>query len=129
MIYYNQDRDEKALVQIRPNVLVESFDEDGDISRFQNQTLRPIIKLQHNVLLDFLLGQPRIDSVIKYKQVRSTFEAKLNDFLNQPHLKGVLLGIIIGHFTTSEMKFYIKHSKDLSKRIKQMLVQRFIDSI
>jgi|TARA_R110000737_G_scaffold17480_2_gene35192 hypothetical protein len=128
MVKYNVDRDENALVEIRPLIILESFDGDSYLELFQNETLRPILKLQHNILIDFLLSQPKIESVLKQKEIRRIFESKLKDYMNQPHLKGQLIGMVTGHFTNAEMKFYIKQSKDINKRIVQMLLQRFVDS-
>jgi hypothetical protein len=129
MIQYNSDRDDKALVEIRPNVILESFNSDRENERFQNETLRPILKLQHNLLVDFILNQPKFDSVLKHKEVRKVFEDKLKDFINQAYLKGQLIGMITGHFTSFELKFYLTQSKDINKRISQMLLQRFTDAV
>ena len=129
MIEYNTNRDEDGLRKLRPELFFEKFDDDSENSQFQNDTLRPILKLQHNVLLDFLLGQPKIEIVLKQKEIRRILEIKLTEFINQPQIKGPLFGMVIGHFTREEMKFYNLNSKDLNKRIKQMLLQRFVDSI
>lgn len=127
MVKYNSDRDEKLLLKIRPVLFIEAC--VGEIEVFQNETLRPILKMQHNIMVDFILSQPNFDSVLKHRLVRFLFEAKLKEFINQPQLKGQLIGMVIGHFTSDEMKCYTNNNKEINKRISQMLLQRFADSI
>jgi hypothetical protein len=129
MVKYNSDRDEKSLIELRPNLILESFDSDGDLESFQNDSLRPILKFQHNVLLDFVLSQPNIDSVLKNRQIRRILESSLKDFINQTQLKGQLIGMTIGLFSMEELKFYNVYQKEINKRILQMILQRLVDSI
>ncbi len=128
MMNYNEDRDEEALIALRPELFLEA--EDAlEIEKFQNTSLRPILKLQHNLLLDVLTNQPNFDALLAYKNKRSVFQERLRIFMQQPILKGIFLGMVIGNFTQVEYKTYLRNGKEYNHRIVQMLIQRFVDSI
>lgn len=129
MIDYNTDRDEEAIVKLRPELFLEKFDESSELENFQNDTLRPILKMQHNLLIDFLLQQKNIDAILNKSESRNVLESQLKSFINQAHLKEIFIGMILGQFTIAEMKMCEKFSKEINKRIMQMLLQRFMDSI
>lgn len=114
---------------MRPILHLEKFDSDGDLENFQNETLRPILKMQHNILLDFLLQQKNIEDILTTNSNKNSLELKLKSFINQPHLKDTFMGMIIGHFTPSELKFYGEHFKDVKKRISQMLLERLVNTV
>jgi len=129
MIQYNTDRDEEAMEKLRPELYLEKFDTSRELENFQNETLRPILKLQHNLLVDLLLQQRNVDATIRNNVNRGILESQLKAFISQPHLRDILLGIIIGQFTRNELKVYGAFSKEVNKRIIQMVLQRFMDSI
>ena len=93
--------------------------------RFQNETLRPIIKLQHDLLVvyfkEYLLTKKfRFDEVsnIKKHEFATTAFKKDNSF------KIELRGIVIGHFTTDEFAIYRTNKSDFNKRILAMIQER-----
>jgi hypothetical protein len=128
MIRYNKTRDDKAFVAMRPEIPFEIID-TLEIELFQNETLRPILKLQNDILLDYLVKQPNFDSVLKYREKRSVFSERVRIFMQQPMLKSILIGMVLGCFTQEEMKAYHKHSKEMNKRIHQMLLERLVDGL
>lgn len=128
MIRYNNTRNDQAFLEMRPEIPFESAD-TLEIELFQNETLRPILKLQNDILLDYLVKQPNFDSVLSYREKRSVFSERVRIFIQQPMLKPVLIGMIIGCFTKSEMKAFHKHSKELNRRIHQMLLERLVDGL
>ncbi len=127
MVEYNDCRSEEELVSLRP-VLYLNEAGNSEIELFQNSTLRPILKLQHNLILDFVREQANFDAILAFKQKRSVFLERLRIFLQQPVIKGILLGMIIGQFTQKELAVYLTHAKECNKRIAQMCVQRIADS-
>ncbi len=127
MIEYNDSRDEHAIKEIRPYLPIEEIEQE--IENFQNQVLRPILKMQHNILLDVLLAQPNFDAVLGYSDKRNLFRERLRIFIQQPFLKGIFTGMVVGCFTREEYSVYAKHSKEFNKRIFQMTLQRFSDSL
>ncbi len=129
MINYNTARDEEAILELRPELYLEKMDTMTEVENFQNSTLRPILKMQHNLLLDFLLQQKNIDSILANRDSKKVFEAQLKSFINQAHLKEIFIGMILGLFSREEMKLCFNHSKEINKRIMQMILQRFMDSL
>lgn len=94
--------------------------------RFQNQTLRPILKFQNDLLILVMKNY-----ITKHKTGFYDFstEKKLNFFENsiQKDIKfrNSLKGVIIGLFTTTEYKLYIENSSALNKRMMQLLIERY----
>ncbi|OCK51095.1 hypothetical protein BA768_18195 [Chryseobacterium sp. CBo1] len=98
--------------------------------KFQNQTLRPILKLQNDLYLSFftnyatrqnaefnLLSTPK-----KYMFIEQSLQ---NDLV----LKNTLIGMTIGMFILEEMKIYNSDNKVFNKRIITMLIERLKSQI
>lgn len=92
---------------------------------FQNQTIRPILKLQNDLLI-----QVFINYAVKQKNVFFTLspEKKINYMENviQKDIKfrSSLKGMIIALFTVEEYLEYIKNSSNLNKRMMNLLIER-----
>lgn len=97
---------------------------------FQNQTLRPILKLQNDLFV-----QVFINYAIKQKNVffGLSVEKKLTYIENviQKDIKfrNSLKGMIIGLFTLDEYTEYIKNSSNLNKRMMNLLIDRLKDNV
>ena len=92
---------------------------------FQNQVLRPILKLQNDLfVMSFInyLNKSKIDFITK------SLEKKLliieNAIQKDIKFRNALKGMIIGLFTTEEYVIYIKNSSSLNKRMMGMLIER-----
>lgn len=101
----------------------------SNIERFQNQVIRPIIKMQNNFLVvffeDYLKNRKIEFYIIKYEDQ----ENKINTILTKDiNFKNILLGSIVGHFDENEIKVYLKSTSELNKRIIQMIKQRLLDN-
>ena len=102
----------------------------SDVEKFQNEVIRPIIKMQHNLLIAFLksyVQQRKIDFISltlekKTKHIRSMLTKDIN-------FKNILLGSIIGHFSMDEFSFYHQNTSEVNRRIVQITKQRLQDSI
>lgn len=97
---------------------------------FQNKTLRPIIKMQHNLLIVFFksyLKKRKIDFFcLTAQKKRSRVKAILQ---KTSILKNLNLGLIIGDFSMEEYAFYDENSSELNRRILQIIAQRIQDSL
>ena len=102
----------------------------SDLERFQNEVLRPIIKMQNNLLVAFFNNYIR-NRKIKFNKLEAEFqENKINSILTKDiNFKNILLGSIIGHFNKNEIKIYLKSKSELNKRIIQMVKQRLQDNL
>ena len=101
----------------------------SNIERFQNQVIRPIIKMQNNFLVvffeDYLKNRKIEFYILKYEDQ----ENKINTILTKDiNFKNILLGSIVGHFDENEIKVYLKSTSELNKRIIQIIKQRLLDN-
>ncbi len=124
------DRTQK-LQSIRPLIAsAKILPNMSDDERFQNQTLRPIIKLQNDLLL------ASYQNYI-HKMKNSFYELKLekrmvyiaNSIQKDVKFRNSLKGMIIGQFTVEEYEIYIKNSSALNKRMMNMVIKRIQDQI
>ena len=97
---------------------------------FQNQTLRPVIKMQHNLLIasfnTYKLKRKIDFSSITEQKKRSKIKAA---FVKDINYKNLTLGFIIGVFTIEEYDYYSLNTSEINKRIIQIVIQRVQDSL
>ena len=97
---------------------------------FQNQTLRPVIKMQHDLLIasfNTYKAKRKIDfSSLTDQKKRSKTKAV---FVKDINYKNLTLGFIIGAFSLEEFAYYSLNASELNKRIIQIVIQRVLDSL
>jgi hypothetical protein len=97
---------------------------------FQNQTLRPVIKMQHDLLIasfNAYKAKRKIDfSSLTDQKKRSKTKAV---FVKDINYKNLNLGFIIGAFSIEEFAYYSLNASELNKRIIQIVIQRVQDSL
>mgnify|MGYP001089414898 CR=1 FL=1 len=111
-----------SAAKILPNISEEE--------RFQNQTLRPILKLQNDLLLAsfqkyIVRGKNRFHELKKDARLDYITNAIQKDIKFRNSLKG----IILGQFTLEEYKEYSMNSSALNKRIMNMAIKRLQDQL
>lgn len=98
--------------------------------RFQNSTIRPILKLQNDLLVEVFKNY-----ISKHKNDFYSYstEKKLQFIENciQKDIKfrNSLKGIVIGLFTIDEYTDYIQNSSNLNKRMMNMLIERLKNQV
>ena len=115
-------------IGIRPVIKnIGSNENKNEAESFQNKTLRPILKLQHELLIAFFehyVSRKKIDfqglSSIKKEDILS------NMFKNDNMFKTELRGMIIGQFTVSEFAVYQNMAPEANKRILSMAKERLL---
>ena len=119
------------LLSIRPEILSAKIHHGTSADEaFQNKTLRPIIKLQHDLLIAVFKNY-----IVKHKNVfyDLSLEKQINYISNsiQKDIKfrNALKGMIIGQFTVEEYEIYIQNSSTLNKRMMVIVKERLIQSI
>jgi hypothetical protein len=121
----------KDKINIRPEILgINDVKDISDVEYFQNTTLRPIIKLQHSLLIAFY-KEYLISRKTDFKNL-SKEQAILfinNSLAKDNRLKNRVLGLIMGLFTVEEFHVYTKKSAEINKRIFGIIKQRFSDSL
>ena len=115
-------------ISLRPTVDSAKVDETTHQNEvFQNETLRPIIKMQHLLILAFVS-----DHVLKLnkgflelsKGKQRTFVTNL--FAKDNTFKHRLTGIILGQFTVEEFKTYTTITNYVNKRILNICLERMM---
>ncbi len=119
------------LLEIRPVVsAAKILPNISEEERFQNQTLRPILKLQNDLLLAsfqkyIVRGKNRFHELKKDARLDYITNAIQKDIKFRNSLKG----IILGQFTLEEYKEYSMNSSALNKRIMNMAIKRLQDQL
>ena len=97
---------------------------------FQNKTIRPIVKLQNDLLLAAFKNY-----ISKHKNVfyDLSVDKKMDYIENAIHkdmkYRNSLKGIIIGQFTLEEFDLYIQNSSALNKRMMDIVKERLKDNL
>ena len=98
--------------------------------KLQNETLRPIIKMQHDLLIAYF-KEYLLSKKCKFNQLSELKKAAFIDaaFKRDISFKSELKGMIIGHFTVFEFSIYCSNKSDFNKRILKMIQQRITSVI
>tara|TARA_Y100001933_G_scaffold200353_1_gene201524 strand:- start:32992 stop:33336 length:345 start_codon:yes stop_codon:yes gene_type:complete len=102
----------------------------GDEERFQNETLRPVIKFQNPLLVEMFKNYVNKHKGAFYelsneKQLHFIENAIQKDI----KFRNALKGMVIGQFTVEEYLGYIKNSSALNKRMMNMVIERLKDQV
>ncbi|WP_430906868.1 glyoxalase [Maribacter sp. 2-571] len=121
----------QQLLDIRPEIpSAKVSPEMGDDEFFQNATLRPVIKLQNDLLLAVFSNY-----ITKHKNrfYELTLERRLqyieNAIQKDIKFRNALKGMIIGQFGIEEYGHYIQNSSNLNKRMMNMVIKRIQDQL
>jgi hypothetical protein len=119
------------LLRFRPEIpnakITQEMSHD---ERFQNTTLRPVIKFQNEMLLASFKNY-----ISKHKggfydlTMEKRMEFVENAIQKDIKFRNALKGMIIGQFTLEEYESYIFYSSALNKRMMNMVIERLKDQI
>ncbi len=111
-----------------PDSLTEGELKDEEL--FQNMVLRPVIKMQHDVLIlrvkTYFTSKRVMFNVMDKKKRALAIEQA---FLGDNAFKKEIQGMILGQLNTSEYQLYLNYERTMNKRIIQMVRNRMLDSI
>jgi hypothetical protein len=116
---------DQSILNMRGETLGSISETSSPEERFQNKTIRPILKFQNDLCIDVFKNH-----VKKYKNefYSYTTEKKLqyieNTIQKDIKFRNSLKGIIIGLFTNEEYGEYIQNSSALNKRMMNLLIER-----
>lgn len=117
-------RDESTLLALRPDLGLD-LSQSTPAESFQNNSLRPILKMQHPLLI-----QAFQHYIHKRKDIFYTFSKQAkkdwiaHNVRTDVHFRYLLVGMVAGHFTTSEMTWFLEYEADAVKRLTDMAIQR-----
>ena len=119
------------LRRIRPEIKkTQQFATMGADERFQNETLRPILKLQNPLFIEVFHQYIEKRKGVFYDL---GLEKKLayieNTLIKDQKFRNSVKGMIIGHFTVEEYLQYSSNSSALNKRMMNMVIERLKDQV
>ena len=102
----------------------------SDEEYFQNTTLRPVAKLQNDLLIEVFKNYARKHKNVFYKlSVEKRLEYVENAIQKDIKFRNALKGMIIGQFTIQEYELYTKNSSALNKRMMNLVKERIKSNI
>jgi hypothetical protein len=120
---------EEQLLAIRPILAIETAD-SSEMEQFQSNTLRPILKFQHDLFVAVFRNY-----IAKRKNTFATLSkgqrlAYIADSIKEDFkFKNRLLGLVIGHFTAAEFAVFSDNEAELTRRLTTLLVQRLQSAV
>ena len=119
------------LLRIRPQIKkTQQFATTSADERFQNGTIRPILKLQNPLLLAIFHNYIEKRKGVFYDL---GIEKKLayieNSLIKDQKFRNSVKGVIIGQFTVDEYQQYSLNSSSLNKRMMNMVIERLKDQV
>lgn len=117
-------------MELRPEPASTDSRDSGSEEIFQNKTLRPILRVQSNLLIEIFRTY-----IKKHKNVfhELNLERRLiyieNAILKDIKFRNSLKGIIVGHFTSGEYEYYSKAPAAINKRMMNLVKTELQDKI
>ncbi len=97
----------------------------GLLESFQNQTLRPILKLQNDVVVLVFRHYAKKRKDEFYKQSPKEKLAYIEQAIKRDmKFKHYVTGLIVGHFTKEEFDVFYQNEEENTKRLINLLIQR-----
>lgn len=95
---------------------------------FQNKVLRPIIKMQSDLLIAHLHNK-LLSNKVDFKVLSSANKEIVLTalFSSDQAFKREIIGMVIGHFTLDEYERYVGFNKEINRRISQIVLNRSLD--
>ena len=124
------DTRDQFLVEFRGKTLGIITSQSTTEESFQNQVLRPILKLQNEIICSVFLQYLKKNK-IDFNSFSIDKKLKTIDNAVQKDIKfrNSLKGIVIGLFTVAEYNSYAANTAHINKRIMSMLVERLKSQI
>lgn len=122
-------RDQQLLI-IRPKLNL-SDSKSTDMEAFQNNTLRPLLKLQHDCTWQLLLNAKHFKSKIAKVDLKNTMllHNTIKTYLSSDTiLRYKIIGTIIAMMTQTELEFYFENEAEVNKRLISMQIKRYTDT-
>lgn len=119
------------LLRIRPDVKTTTINANmSSDERFQNETLRPVIKFQNDLLLDAFRNYVKKHKNVFYDLSLEKRTLYIENAIQKDmKFRNSLKGMIIGLFTVEEYNTYIENSSALNKRMMNIVKERLISNI
>ncbi len=119
----------ELLKSIRPNIEIDNS-KSSELEMFQSVSLRPILKLQNEIILS-LINQHLSEHKLIVKNLTDHKKTeRINDIVKHNlQIKQLLIGLVIAHFTNQELQFYYNNKKEVVKRVTSMILERICSQL
>lgn len=115
---------DQSIKAIRPEIPIQEI-HTNPIQVFQDKTLRPILKYQHDLIITIyneFLDNHKIDfSLLSPEQINLKIDHTVKQNSN---LQALLKGTIIALFTNEELIYWKNNKTEVNKRIIQLIIKR-----
>ena len=118
------DRD-AALLALRPAIAARPEDAGTPAEAFLHRTLRPVLKLQNETLLELVAREvaKRVPGYTGFAPADQ--RARLGQMLRtDSRVKRTLLGVVLGALTREELAFALDHDAEVRRRTVALLAER-----
>jgi hypothetical protein len=118
------------VIKMRPILNIANAVNKTEVEEFQNSTLRPILKLRNDELIKEFNAY-RLKNRVQFEQIKDADKIKRIFELLKRKVKlfDILNTYILNELTADESKFYLKHKRELNKRLKEMIGQRLASNL
>ncbi|MBO0356973.1 hypothetical protein J0X19_03370 [Hymenobacter sp. BT186] len=121
-------RSDAALLALRPALAVAPATGDATAGDFLHHTLRPVLKMQNELLLAVVADFVRDHHVPLATASVSDQQRLLTELLTRNvKLRYTVIGIVSGLFTSDELAYYRQHRPELNRRLLELAVRRVQD--
>jgi len=123
-------RRSSQIYQLRPEIKAEKPEQQHPHEVFQNTVLRPVIKLQHELIMRAVENTPNFFSILARVHTKEQYIREIKPFIqSQIPFKNQMIGMIAGMMTLEEYDYYSANMSEMNKRITQMIIQRIADTL
>lgn len=122
---------DSSVINMRPEIPSAKITSNMSAEEcFQNKTLRPVIKLQNDLLLAAFENYINKHKNVFYDlPVEKKFDYIERTIQKDVKFRNSLKGMIIGQFTIEEFEIYIRNSSALNKRMMDIVKERLKDNL
>ena len=120
-----------ALIALRPYVEAElTTAPDATAGDFLHRTLRPVLKLQNEVLLQTVADFLR-DHHVPFRAASPPDQVRLVAELlgRNVKLRYTVVGLVVGLLTATELVFYRQHRSESNRRLLELATRRVQDQV
>lgn len=120
-------RADAALLALRPHVPTEptALADASTVGAFLHATLRPVLKLQNDLLLTVVADFVRDHHIALLPTDQQHQLAEL--MARNTKLRYTVVGLITGLFTAPEYAYYRQHRPELNRRLLELAQRRVLD--
>lgn len=117
---------DEVILELRGTTLGIVNEDSSAEERFQNEILRPILKLQNELLLEVFINYAKVQKGVFFELSLSKKQLYIENALQKDvKFSNSLKGMIIGFFTLAEYREYSQNTSNINKRITNLLMERF----